>query len=325
MKFWKMNGAGNDFIIINNMEENLSEDVFPELARIVCERHLSIGADALMVIEKPSEDSGADYRMLFYNSDGSIGEMCGNGARCISRYGYERGLAGERPVIETVAGTVSAERIDESLYRVKLNDPTHIELEREYRIDESFDFWKDIAAKKGMDTEGGFTVKASYILLGDPGLPHLVVEYKDNVKELCGGDSLKDADENTLRELGRALRFNSALPKGANVNFVEVLGTDKVYERTFERGVEDFTLACGTGSGSAVTALCLMGKVRGSSVRVSMKGGTLIIDINEMVKAGDGSIVRGLYLTGPTNIAAKGEITDINAVRLIESFGRRYI
>lgn len=94
MKFWKMNGAGNDFVILNNLEEHLPVDILPQVARTLCERHRSIGADGLMVVDTPTQ--GGDYKMLFYNSDGSMGEMCGNGARCICRYGYENGLAGER-------------------------------------------------------------------------------------------------------------------------------------------------------------------------------------------------------------------------------------
>ena len=93
MRFIKMNGAGNDFIILNNLEEHLDHALFPSLARTLCHRHLSIGADGLMVVESPTQ--GGDYRMLFFNSDGSPGEMCGNGARCICRYGFETGLAGE--------------------------------------------------------------------------------------------------------------------------------------------------------------------------------------------------------------------------------------
>ena len=94
MRFWKMNGAGNDFVILNNLEEHLPLEQLPQIARTLCERHMSIGADGLMVVDAPSQ--GGDYRMLFYNSDGSVGEMCGNGARCICRYGYENGLAGEK-------------------------------------------------------------------------------------------------------------------------------------------------------------------------------------------------------------------------------------
>ena len=320
MKFWKMNGAGNDFILINNIEEKLPAEVFPKLAATVCERHLSIGADGFMVVDRPSEGVEADYRMLFYNSDGSGGEMCGNGARCICRYGYETGLAGERPVIETTAGIVTGERIDEELYRIRLNDPTHIELEKEIKLDAKFDFWKRAAAEKGLDMclDSGFSCRGSYILLGEPGSPHLIVEYKENVSALCGGEHLKDADEDLLRELGRALRFNSALPKGANVSFVEVTGDDKVFERTFERGVEDFTYACGTGTGSAVTALTLLNKVSGNNVKVTMTGGDLYIDVEEIDEEDNGNVsVHGLYLTGPTNIAAMGEITDVNVKRLI--------
>ena len=127
MKFWKMNGTGNDFIIINNLEEKLPQEAFPELARTLCERHLSIGADGLMVVEASEL---ADYKMLFYNSDGSLGEMCGNGVRCICRYGYETGLAGEIQRVETTAGLVTGWRIDRRNYKIRLNDPSVIDLDR---------------------------------------------------------------------------------------------------------------------------------------------------------------------------------------------------
>ena len=122
-----MNGAGNDFIIINNMVEHLPETCFPTLARTLCERHLSIGADGLMIVDAPLQ--GGDYRMLFFNSDGSLGEMCGNGARCICRYGYENGLAGEIQHVETTAGLVTGHRIGQRLYRIRLNDPTTVRLD----------------------------------------------------------------------------------------------------------------------------------------------------------------------------------------------------
>ena len=131
--------------------------------------------------------------------------------------------------------------------------------------------------------------------LGDPGIPHAVVPYHD----------LKNADANELRELGRKLRWHPAFPKGANVNFYELTGEDTVYERTFERGVEDFTYACDTGTGSLVTVLTLQGKVSGKAVRVQMTGGELIIDAKRR-----GSRVERLFLTGPTNIVCKGQVTD---------------
>ena len=269
MKFWKMNGAGNDFIIINNIEEKLPVSCFGKLAKTLCERHMSIGADGFMVVDTP--DGKADYKMLFFNSDGSMGEMCGNGARCISRYGYETGLAGETQVIETTAGIVTGQRISERLYKVRLNDPGVVKLDYPIEVED-------------------ITYECSYVELGNPGIPHAVVPVKN----------LKDQDENELRELGRRMRYHKAFPKGANVNFYEIIGDHLVYERTFERGVEDFTYACGTGTGSMVTVLRMKGLSDGNDVHVKMTGGELIIDSTE----------KDLFLTGPTNIVAKGEITD---------------
>ena len=274
MKFWKMNGAGNDFVILNNLEEHLPHEVLPAVAKTLCERHMSIGADGMMVVEAPTQ--GGDYKMLFFNSDGSMGEMCGNGARCICRYGYETGLAGEIQTVETTAGIVTGQRIDQRLYKIRLNDPTTVKLDSPVEID-------------------GVKYACSYVELGNPGIPHAVVPYHD----------LKNADENELRELGRAIRWYKDFPKGANVNFYEITGEDTVFERTFERGVEDFTYACGTGTGSLVTVLTLQGKVSGHGVKVNMTGGQLIIDVER-----EGSSIQDLYLTGPTNIVAKGEVTD---------------
>ena len=274
MKFWKMNGAGNDFLILNNMDEHLPAKAFPEIARTLCERHLSIGADGMMVVEAPTQ--GGDYKMLFFNSDGSMGEMCGNGARCICRYGYEVGLAGETQTVETTAGIVTGRRISQRLYQIRLNDPSTIKLDSSIEVD-------------------GIKYACAYVELGNPGIPHAVVPYHN----------LKNADENELRELGRKMRWHNAFPKGANVNFYEITGEDAIYERTFERGVEDFTYACGTGTGSMVTVLTLQGKVSGCGVKVDMPGGRLIIDAER-----EGSAIRNLYLTGPTNIVAKGEVTD---------------
>ena len=276
MRFWKMNGAGNDFIILNNLEERLDHRLFPALARTLCHRHLSIGADGLMVVEAPRE--GGDYRMLFYNSDGSVGEMCGNGARCICRYGWENGLAGERQTVETLSGVVTGQRIDQRSYRIRLTDPTVIQLD--CPVEATGRVWH-----------------CSYVELGDPGLPHAAVPYP----------GLRDKTMAELRDLGRALRWHSAFPKGANVNFYDVLGPDQVVELTYERGVEDFTYACGTGTGATVLALTLKGLVSGEDVAVSVPGGTLRVTVER-----SGAGVRALWLTGPTNIVCTGEIRDEN-------------
>lgn len=274
MQFWKMNGAGNDFIILNNIQEGLPEEAFPILARTLCAPHRSLGADGFMVVQ-PAQGEG-DFRMGFYNSDGSVGEMCGNGARCICRYGYETGLAGETQRVETTAGLVTGRRISRREYQVRLNDPTTISLQ------------------ETLEAEGK-TWPCAYVELGNPGLPHAVVPYP----------GLAGADPQALFRLGRALRNHPRFPKGANVNFYEITGPDQVLEKTYERGVEDFTLACGTGTGSVVTVLTLLGQVSGRGVKVTMAGGVLTVDVE---RAGDR--VTGLYLTGPTNLVAKGEIFD---------------
>ena len=247
MQFWKMNGAGNDFVIVDNRRSMLPDEAWPEIARTLCERHLSIGADGLMVVDTSDR---ADYRMRYYNSDGSLGEMCGNGARCICRYGYENGLAGEVQTVETTAGLVTGWRLDQRNYRIRLNDPSVIRLDAAAHI-------------------GGTVYAAPYVELGDPGLPHVAVEVP----------GLADCDRQTLRELGRRLRYYEGYPKGANVNFYEVVGPDHVRELTYERGVEDFTYACGTGTGSVVTVLTLLGRVSGQNVRVDMPGGQLTVDV----------------------------------------------
>ena len=275
MEFWKMNGAGNDFIVVDDRQDAIPDEKWPEIIRTVCERHMSIGADGFMVVKKPTY--GGDYKMLFFNSDGSMGEMCGNGARCICRYGYENGLAGEVQKVETTAGLVTGWRVDRRLYRVRLNDPCNMRLDGKAEVD-------------------GATYDCAYVELGDPGIPHAAVPI----------ENLKEYNTQALFQLGRKLRYYKDFPTGANVNFYEIIGPDHVYERTYERGVEDFTYACGTGTGSVVTVLTLLGKVSGKSVRVDMTGGTLTIDV-ERDSAGH---VTDLFLTGPTNIVCKGEITD---------------
>ena len=274
LRFCKMNGAGNDFLILNNIEEKLPHSVFPALARTLCHRHLSVGADGLMVVERSR--SGADFRMLFYNADGSEGEMCGNGARCICRYGYENGLAGEKQTVETPSGLVTGWRIDARNYRIRLTDPSVIRL------------------TCPVDACGG-NYECSYVELGSPGLPHAVVPVP--------GLGEKTMDE--MRELGRTLRCHSAFPKGANVNFYDITEPDKLTLLTYERGVEDFIFACGTGTGSTVLVLTLMGKVSGREVEVRSPGGTLYVTVDR-----DGEQIKNLWLAGPTNLVCEGEILD---------------
>jgi len=273
MKFVKMHGAGNDFIIVNNMSGTIPEKEYSALAAGYCARRTSIGADGFMVVV-PSEK--ADFRMIFFNSDGSMGEMCGNGARCIARYGHDYGLAGDIQHIEVTAGIVVGERISRTEYRVKLNDPTVLDPHRTVNL-----------------PEGSFD--CGYVELGDPGLPHGIL-LKDDWDRI---------PENELRELGRKLRFASEFPKGANFSFAKILGDNELKAVTFERGVEDFTLACGTGCGSIASILSLRGLCHPGDVTIHMPGGTLSISLNM-----EGNTIKDIYLTGPTCVVCEGETVD---------------
>lgn len=273
MKFTKMHGAGNDFILINVMEESVAEADMGALAARLCSRRYSVGADGVMFVDAPRQ--GGDYRMVFYNSDGSLGEMCGNGARCIARYGYEKGLAGETQRIETTAGLVIGWRRSEDLYEVRLNDPTVLKPLERVELD-------------------GVSYSCGYAELGDPGIPHAVVLLEE-------WESLPIQD---LRALGRQLRYHPDFPKGANVSFVRLLGADEVKAITYERGVEDFTEACGTGCGSIAAVLTLRGLVSGQGTRIHMPGGELLVSLTR-----EGDTVRDIYLTGPTCVVFEGELS----------------
>ena len=272
MRFTKMNGAGNDFILVENLHGELTQQQLSKLARTLCDRRMSIGADGLMAIVPAKAD--ADFGMLFFNCDGTLGEMCGNGARCICRYGYETGLAGETQTIETTAGLVTGTRIDAKNYRIRLPDPVNLQY-----------LALDVDGKK---------VGCMYLELGNPGIPHAVVQYP----------GLREADEQALFEFGRKLRYHPAFPKGANVNFLDKTGENRFYERTWERGVEDFTYACGTGTGASVYALAEKRRC-GDHAEVEVKGGLLIVDIVR-----DGKKCRDLLLTGPASMVCTGEIFD---------------
>lgn len=270
MEFWKMNGAGNDFIILDNRVLGASPARLGRIARALCRRRFSIGADGLMAVEEGTQ--GGDFKMRFYNSDGSLGEMCGNGARCICRYGYERGLAGDVQRVETTAGLVVGTRLGPDSYRVQLNLPSVLEPRR--------------------DTALG---PAGYVELGRPGVPHAIVRVP----------GLQELPLEELRPRGRALRHDPAFSKGANANLYDVLAPDHLVIRTFERGVEDFTYACGTGTGSLVALLAVLGQVSGQGVQVENLGGRLLVDAEAC-----GGQVSALFLTGPATLVCQGSVPD---------------
>ena len=267
--FYKLQGAGNDFILIDNQELNFASEQLTKFAARVCTRRVSVGADTLIAVEA-ARGSG-DFYARFFNADGSEAEMCGNGARCVARWVFETGIAKEKMIIETIAGDVPAERLDKRTYRVQLNSPTVFEGDKVIQID-------------------GKSVTVDYVELGNPGIPHLVVHVPD----------LAMTELETIVKFARKLRNHSAFEKGANVNFYDILSDQTVVERTYERGVEDFTLACGTGIGSTAYALTKKGLVKSDPVVIEVLGGQLQVNVVE----------NDLYLIGDTNMVVKGTILD---------------
>ena len=252
MRVHYMNGAGNDFMVIDARGQKIE---FAPLAVELCKL---TGADGFMAID---HSDCADFRLHFYNSDGTRGEMCGNGARCICRYAYELGVAGENMVVQTDAGLVSGQRISENIYRVQLNLPSIIDLNR--------------------------LPNAAYVELGDPGVPHSVTE----VPGLCYEKKAAYYD------LAKGLRHDPVFPKGVNANLYTWLDDTTVRVLTFERGVEDYTLACGTGSGSVAVTLWAKGQLPGGFLNVQNQGGMLAVTVS-----GSNGQVESLLLEGPAQL-----------------------
>ena len=258
MRVHYMSGAGNDFMVIDARD---GEYDFEKLAVELCKL---TGADGFMAVDNSDV---ADFRLHFYNSDGSRGEMCGNGARCICRFAYDMGIAGETMVVETDAGLVPGWRLSETQYKVQLNNPGVLDLNR----------------KPGV----------AYVELGNPGVPHAVACYE--------GDLWADAD--CIWDHMQQLRYDAAFPKGANVNFYQRLADNEVRVLTFERGVEDYTLACGTGCGSIASVLWTQGKLPGGRLTAHNRGGTLTVTIG-----GTGDEITSIHLQGPTEVVNVYEI-----------------
>ena len=263
LNFTKMNGAGNDFVVIDNraLDKNLSRE---QIARL-CDRHRGVGADGLLAVE-PAE-SGADVKFRYYNADGGEAEMCGNGARCFSRF-TARLLGGDMTSLtfETIAGTLKAKLIGHEV-RIEMSDPIDLELHSPV---------ESVAPVHNLNT----------------GVPHAVVF----VGDLENSDIVKN---------GAAIRYHKHYsPNGTNANFVGILTPNHLSVRTYERGVEGETLACGTG----ITACALIHHLLtgvSSPIKIDVRGGeTLSIGF----EPGPNQTFTRVTLSGPADFVFDGEI-----------------
>ena len=264
IRFYKLQGSGNDFVAIDNRALNIPPEAMPEVAVRLCKRAFGVGADVLFFLEEAPAGSGAAYAWRFFNADGSRPAMCGNAARCAAKLACHLKIAPARHVLLTEAGPIEAEVLpDGRQVKVQLTSP------------------KDFTPNIALATEGG-SFEVHFV---DTGVPHVVVFVQD----------LPTVDVATI---GIAIRFNKRFaPAGTNVNFVQVKDAGSLLLRTYERGVEGETLACGTGAAAAQVVARNLGLTGdevevttsgGEKLRVSLDGDKLFLTGGaEMVFAGD--------------------------------------
>lgn len=265
LEFTKMNGAGNDFVLLDGRARsiNLTRD---QIVRL-CDRHRGVGADGVIILV-PSASGKADWAWEFYNSDGSAGEMCGNGARCFSRFVQKRTGLKRDFRFETGAGIIAA-HFQGGRVTVNLTEPKDLRLSEKVPL-----------------SAGAETVHSL-----DTGVPHAVL-------------FVPDADKAMVAQLGPEIRHHAHFkPRGTNVNFVQVLGPSHIRVRTFERGVEGETLACGTGVTASALVASRVHKFS-SPVKVQVQGGEQL-EVSFTVRNGAFSDVR---LTGPAEFVFDGRI-----------------
>lgn len=264
--FWKMNGAGNDFIIIDHRQPLIPRDRMAEFARLICRRKFSVGADGLFLIEPSAR---ADFSWRFFNADGSEAEMCGNGARCVARFAYMQGIAAARMRFETLAGIVEASVADTQA-TIRMTQP------HSFRFDRQIEIAGQLFMVHSVDT----------------GVPHAVL-------------FVDDIDSIDVVGLGRQIRHHPDFaPAGTNVNFIGQQ-EEGFRIRTYERGVEDETLACGTGAAAGALIAAAKGFAVSPVAMVTSGGVSLTVQLSGHQDKGTDVVL----LKGPAHLVYKGELT----------------
>ncbi len=268
MEFFKYSGSGNDFIIIDNRDNVIKERDLKRSAILLCDRKKGIGADGLLLIEK---SSCSFFKMRIINSDGSEAEMCGNGARCIAHFAFFKKVAPANMRFETLAGLIDAVVKDNTKVKVKLTQP--------------YGLRKDIKIS--------YKNKKFILYYINTGVPHTVIFVNNNL------------DKVNIKDIGRYIRYHKYFaPAGTNVNFVKIIDKHNIEIRTYERGVEDETFACGTG---ATASAIISGIIRNidSPVKVKTKSRERL---KIYFKINQNDVVDNVYLEGKITPIFKGTI-----------------
>ncbi len=268
--FFKMNGSGNDFIIIDNRENIVAKEIgklpVENFVQKTCARGVSVGADGLILIEN---DEKYDFRWKFFNNDGGEVEMCGNGSRCAARFAYLNQIAPLSMNFVTLAGAIHADITGKDTVKVQLTTPKD---------------YKEIVNLSDVDLKGSFI---------NTGVPHVVF-------------FVDDVDSIDIKNIGAKVRYhNDFKPAGTNVNFAQIIDKDTIKIRTYERGVEDETLACGTGSTAAALVAALKGYTN-TTVSVQTKSNNILkvyADIKD-------SKVEKVFLEGDAKLSYIGTMTE---------------
>ena len=253
--FYKYQGTGNDFVMIDNRQELFDKTNIKHIA-FLCDRRFGIGADGLILLENHSE---LDFKMVYYNADGNESSMCGNGGRCIVAFAKQLGIISDIATFEAIDGTHSAD-IEDGVVKLKMQDVNTVERH------------------------------SKHVFL-DTGSPHHV-QFEEHIKNF------------DIKAKGAAIRFGEPYNKvGSNVNFVKKISGETFAVRTYERGVEDETLSCGTGVTAVALAMNYLGETNQNMVTLQTQGGNLKVSFTKV-----GDSYKNVCLIGPATYVYKGEI-----------------
>lgn len=250
IKFTKMQGLGNDFLILDHEEFEKTQKTPSELAKILCNRNFSIGADGLIIVNP--NVTKTDLGWIFYNSDGSIAQMCGNGMRCFAKYVFDKKIVDKKEFsVQTEAGVIVPKIVSENLITVNMSKPILETSKIPFTGESSLDF--EVASKDKI-------FKASAVSMGNP---HCVIVIDQDTKAFA-------------KEYGAEIEVSKLFPEKTNVEFIKIISENEINLDVFERGC-GITLACGTGACAAVVAGVLKGLLN-NKVKVNLPGGALVIE-----------------------------------------------